>query len=79
MGTDRRVAGIPENPVCANCGVTLDEPFGWCSMCVAAYCQECRRAHYCHEGCQASGCIAGLCVRTVENGVLGGWRKVDSE
>ena len=72
---DRARAGIPENPICASCGVALSEPFGWCSMCAAAYCLECGRTHYCHEGCQAAGCHPGLCVRTVEGGMLGAWRR----
>jgi hypothetical protein len=48
----------------------LQEPFGWCSNCQAAFCLRCGQEHYCQEGCRAAGCIAGLCVRKVENGQL---------
>ncbi|MCC6791127.1 MAG: hypothetical protein IT336_05555 [Thermomicrobiales bacterium] len=69
-GIARQAAGIPDAPVCAACGVGLQEPFGWCSNCRDALCQGCRDAHYCTEGCREAGCFAGLCVRTVEHGML---------
>jgi hypothetical protein len=69
-GIERRSAGIPDAAVCAACGHALQEPFGWCSNCRAAYCQVCRLDHYCHEGCREAGCFAGLCVRTVDGGRL---------
>src|SRR5262245_35257190 len=46
-GIDRRAAGIPEGPNCAGCGVELDEPFGWCSNCRAAFCANCGDQHFC--------------------------------
>ena len=69
-GIERSKAGIPDAPTCAACGVALAEPFDWCSNCQEAYCHRCGQEHYCHDGCRAAGCIAGLCVRTVENGRL---------
>jgi hypothetical protein len=69
-GTPRERAGIPEHPRCTTCEVALAEPFGWCSTCRAAYCLGCGRGHYCTPGCPANGCIAGLCVRLVQNGLL---------
>jgi hypothetical protein len=70
MGIDRRAAGIPDAPRCADCGVGLEEPFGWCSNCRAAFCAACGDQHFCMERCKAAGCIAGLCVRDVNDGVL---------
>ncbi len=67
---DRSTAGIPENPICAGCGVALREPLGWCSNCHAAFCDACGSRHFCKPTCQDAGCIAGLCVRQVNNGHL---------
>ena len=73
---DRAIAGIPDNPICAGCGIALSEPFGWCSNCRAAFCAACGRKHFCKPTCQAAGCIAGLCVRQVKDGRLSlEWRK----
>lgn len=55
---------------CTACAAALDDRFGWCSNCQAAYCLSCGRRHYCTPSCQANGCYAGLCVRLVEGGVL---------
>jgi hypothetical protein len=66
----RSKAGIPEAPLCASCGLALQEPFGWCSNCAAAYCLDCGRSHFCKDTCEAAGCIAGLCVRRVADGRL---------
>lgn len=74
---DRLVAGIPDNPICGVCGIALNEPFGWCSNCGLAFCDGCGRLHFCLPSCQAAGCHAGLCVRRVKDGVLGGWRRPD--
>ncbi|HET7056052.1 MAG TPA: hypothetical protein VFI12_06290 [Thermomicrobiales bacterium] len=73
---DRSAAGIPDDPICAGCGVALNEPFGWCSNCSAAFCDACAATHFCLPTCQAAGCIAGLCVRRVSDGHLSlEWRK----
>ena len=69
-GIDRNEAGIPDEPCCASCGVKLGEPFGWCSNCREAFCANCGREHYCNEHCRTAGCFAGLCVRSVADGVL---------
>ena len=65
-GRDR----LPESPLCADCGIALAEPFGWCAGCRAAYCLACGRRHFCTPSCPANGCHAGLCVRLVQGGVL---------
>jgi hypothetical protein len=61
---------LPESPICAECGLALTEPYGWCSNCRAAYCFPCGRQHFCTPSCPANGCMAGLCVREVKGGVL---------
>ena len=61
---------LPTSPRCARCDEALSEPFGWCAGCRAAYCFSCGRAHYCTPQCPANGCLAGLCVREVKDGVL---------
>jgi hypothetical protein len=61
---------LPDASVCDGCGIALAEPYGWCFNCRAAYCLPCGRRHYCTPACPANGCIAGLCVRLVEGGVL---------
>jgi hypothetical protein len=55
---------------CADCGVSLGDEYGWCSTCGEGYCLACGRRHFCTSICPARGCIAGLCVRLVEGGVL---------
>lgn len=55
---------------CADCGVPLGEPFGWCGGCRAAFCFPCGRRHFCMPSCPANGCLAGLCVRAVRGGVV---------
>ncbi|CAA9545743.1 MAG: hypothetical protein AVDCRST_MAG73-2392 [uncultured Thermomicrobiales bacterium] len=61
---------IPDTPRCARCDAALALRFGWCSGCRAAYCLPCGRSHFCRPGCPANGCLAGFCVRLVENGHL---------
>jgi hypothetical protein len=61
---------LPEDPCCETCGIALAEPYGWCTNCRAAYCLSCGRRHFCTPACPANGCLAGLCVRMVEHGVL---------
>ena len=61
---------LPREPVCAECGSALTEPYGYCSNCRIALCFDCGRGHYCTSTCAASGCLVGLCVRQVRGGVL---------
>ena len=78
-GIPRFQAGIPDESQCATCGQTLSEPFGWCSNCRLAYCEACGRSHYCQPTCQAAGCLAGFCLRTVDAGLLSTkWRHPES-
>src|SRR5919106_1171785 len=60
----------PNSPACADCGVLLSEPFGWCGNCRAAYCLPWGRQLFCPPPCPANGCLAGLCVRLVQHGRL---------
>jgi hypothetical protein len=66
----RREIELPTQPVCAGCNAALTEPYGYCSNCRVAFCFACGRGHYCLPGCAESGCLAGLCVRQVKDGVL---------
>jgi hypothetical protein len=61
---------LPAEPICADCGVALSGPYGWCSGCRAAYCLPCGRRHFCTPSCAANGCHPGLCVRLVKDGTL---------
>jgi hypothetical protein len=63
-------SGFLDATNCAVCGVPLPEPFGWCENCREAYCLDCGRQHFCLPTCQATGCMAGLCVRLVRDGEL---------
>ena len=65
-----RDPALPLLPSCADCGIALMEPYGWCAGCRKAYCFPCGRAHFCTPRCPANGCLAGLCVREVRDGVL---------
>ena len=72
MATDQtiRESEGPFGTRCATCGIALGDRFGWCAGCRAAYCFPCGRSHFCTPQCPANGCVAGLCVREVRNGVL---------
>ena len=61
---------LPRSPVCAACERPAGEPYGWCGGCRKAFCFPCGRAHFCTPSCPANGCMAGLCVREVRDGVL---------
>jgi len=57
---------------CAACGGSLD-PAGHarCDVCRGAtYCLDCARGHLCTARCTSNGCIAGLCVHVVRDGVV---------
>lgn len=69
-GSIRGEPTLPIDPVCADCGQTLAEPYGWCGGCRKAYCFSCGRGHYCTPNCPANGCLPGLCVREVRGGSL---------
>jgi hypothetical protein len=72
---ERHAAGIPDNPICAGCGIAVAEPFGWCSNCAQAFCDDCAAVHFCLPECPARGCLAGYCVRRVNDGRLSAeWR-----
>jgi hypothetical protein len=60
----------PKSARCESCGVALTQPFGWCSGCHTAFCFACGRVHFCTPQCEANGCLAGLCVRVFEGGVI---------
>ena len=66
----RRDPDLPLAPTCADCGARLSEPYGWCSGCRKAFCFPCGRGHYCTPQCPTNGCLAGLCVRVVQGGIL---------
>ena len=66
----RRDRTLPETPACAVCAASLTEPYGWCAGCHKAFCFPCGRLHFCRPSCPDNGCIAGLCVREVRDGVL---------
>lgn len=60
--------------ICESCGTALTSEYGWCGGCHMALCLDCGRGHFCHPTCLARGCLAGLCVRLVRDGVLSdGW------
>lgn len=57
----------------ATCGHYPIDParHGMCEVCRGMLlCLDCARVHYCTGECPARGCIAGLCVREVRDGVV---------
>jgi len=56
---------------CAACDALLDPArYARCDVCRGAkYCISCAREHLCTARCATSGCIAGLCVHVVREGV----------
>ncbi len=56
----------------ATCGHTIDpRRHGICEVCRGMLlCVECARVHYCTSECRVRGCVAGLCVREVQDGVI---------
>jgi len=56
---------------CSACGSTLDAArHARCDVCRGAlFCIACAKAHLCTARCQTNGCIAGLCVHLVRDGV----------
>ena len=57
---------------CTGCDVELDSSrYARCDVCKGAkYCISCARAHLCTTRCATNGCIAGLCVHLVRDGVV---------
>jgi len=56
---------------CAACGAPLDQArHARCDVCHGAlFCIACAKAHLCTARCSTNGCIAGLCVHLVRDGV----------
>jgi hypothetical protein len=56
---------------CAACGAGLDRArYARCDVCRGAtYCIACANAHLCTSRCTSNGCVAGLCVHLVRDGV----------
>jgi len=56
----------------ATCGHAIDPGrHGICEVCGGMLlCVECARAHYCTSACGARGCVAGLCVKEVRDGLI---------
>jgi hypothetical protein len=57
---------------CGACGAALDlGRYARCDVCKGArLCIDCARSHLCTARCASSGCIAGLCVHLVRDGVV---------
>jgi hypothetical protein len=62
---------MPSDDRCASCDVVLDlQRYARCDVCKGAqFCIECARRHLCTVRCTSNGCIAGLCVHVVRDGV----------
>ena len=56
--------------ICAACGAAIDGTYAHCGICAADYCIACGSRHLCGESCRANGCIPGLCVKVVMDGVV---------
>jgi hypothetical protein len=56
---------------CSVCGTALDAArHARCDVCRGAlFCITCAKAHLCTARCRTNGCIAGLCVHVVRDGV----------
>lgn len=55
-----------------DCGHPIDEArHATCEVCDGLrLCLECARAHLCTGECASRGCIPGLCVKEVRDGVV---------
>lgn len=62
---------VPVSERCAACDSALDPGrYARCDVCKGArYCIDCGRAHLCTPRCRSNGCIVGLCVHLVRDGV----------
>jgi len=56
----------------ADCGHPIDpQHHAACEVCGGTrLCLDCARAHLCTSECAARGCLPGLCVKEVRDGVL---------
>lgn len=56
-----------------DCGHPIDpRQHATCEVCDGLLlCLDCARAHFCTTECGARGCLAGLCVKEVRDGVVG--------
>jgi hypothetical protein len=56
----------------ADCGHAIDPArHATCEVCGGVeLCLDCARTHLCTRECAARGCVAGLCVKEVRNGVV---------
>ncbi len=56
----------------ATCGHTVDQArHGICEVCRGMLlCVDCAPAHLCTTECRARGCVAGRCVREVNDGIV---------
>ena len=66
-------------PQCAACGNHLDARLqAVCEVCGGArYCVACAREHLCTEECAQRGCLRGLCMKAVREGVVAAEYGVD--
>jgi hypothetical protein len=58
----------------AECGHLIDQRHhATCAVCGGlVLCIECARTHLCTSSCAARGCVPGLCVKEVRDGVVAG-------
>ena len=63
---------MPAEERCAACGGALDlARYARCDVCRGTrFCIDCARGHLCTARCASNGCIAGLCVHVVRDGVV---------
>jgi hypothetical protein len=62
---------MPSDARCTACDSPLSlAHFARCDVCRGArFCIDCARRHLCTARCRSNGCIAGLCVHVVRDGV----------
>ena len=60
------------NATAATCGHEIAaERHAICEVCRGMrLCLGCARAHYCTDECATRGCVAGLCVKEVRDGIV---------
>lgn len=56
----------------ADCGHPIDPArHATCEVCDGMrLCLDCARSHFCTPDCPARGCVTGLCVKEVRDGVV---------
>jgi hypothetical protein len=62
---------VPADERCTACDAPLDpQRYARCDVCEGArFCAGCARHHLCTTRCASNGCVAGLCVHIVRDGV----------